>query len=82
MESPGFAVIALWFSSHQIYRLLISASPTLMDTQARSFEHEQPFILSLSITKIAHTQQGGEIQVTPVIYSFFSTGFQKLLCNI
>lgn len=38
MESPGYAVISPWLSSPQIYRLLITASPTLMETQACSFE--------------------------------------------
>lgn len=54
-----WAVISLWLSSPQIYRLLISASPTLMESQARSFELSAIYAFSFHNKENAHTQPVG-----------------------
>lgn len=81
MESSGYAVISLWLSSPQIYSLLISASPTLMESQARSFELSDIFMCSLSISNNrTYTTRGWNSSHTN--YLFFFSDFQSLLCNI
>lgn len=59
MESPGYPVISLWLSSPQIYRLLISASPTVMESKASSFKLLAIYAISFHYKKNAHTQPGG-----------------------
>ncbi len=80
MESPRFAVISLWFSSHQIYRLLISASPTLMDPQARSFELSAIYTFSFHDRNCTYTTRGVKFKSHHLFILF--SGFQRLLCNI
>lgn len=69
MESPVYTVFSLWLSPPQIYVLLISASPTLTESQAgRSFELPAILMFVLSIAD-NHTNTN----------TIFSLRFSKLV---
>lgn len=79
MESPGNAVIFPWISSPHIYRPLISASDRDSSPFFWAFSYLCPLF---PLLKLRINNQGDKIQVKDSYLFIFSSGFQRLLCNI
>lgn len=71
MESLVYAVVSLWISSPQIYRLLISASPTMMETQVQSSELSAIYALSFHYKNYTYTTTGVKFKSNQLFIHLF-----------